>query len=99
MTPFVLFLIFGPVPLMLALGLSIAGLSAQRPGLLFLGGILAAPPALFLGGHPGFWPVVCLPVLHFVAGVAAGKGRPAWAVALLVPTAVALVVFIYVSLR
>lgn len=94
-----LFLIFGPGLLVVALVLSLTGIFTERAGLVFLGGILAGPPALVLGGMPGYWPAVSLPFLHFAAGVLAGQGRRAFALILTAPSVAAFAILGWQALR
>ncbi len=72
---------FGWPAILVALGLSIAGILAKRPLLMVLGAIIFTPPALYLSGYPALrWFGWFLPVCLAAGAYALKKHKPwiAW---------------------
>lgn len=81
----ILFLLSWPV----GLALSIAGIIYKRASWLIIGGILALPFTLYIGGSPIFWPFgLCLPLFQFGAALAVHRGSIRLAWLLMLPFAV-----------
>jgi hypothetical protein len=73
----ILFLLSWPV----GLALTIAGIIYKHVSWLIIGGMLALPFILYIGGSPVFWPLgFCLPLFQFGAAWAVHRGsiRLAW---------------------
>ena len=78
--------VFGWPAILLALVLSVLGISKRIPGLLAFAAIIATPFSLFLGGSPRFgWLGFMIPVLLIGASVAVRYRRIEIAWLLLVP--------------
>ncbi len=78
--------VFGWPAIILALVLSVLGISKRIPGLLAFAAIIATPFSLFLGGGPRFgWLGFMIPVLLIGASVAVRYRRMEIAWSLLVP--------------
>ncbi len=78
--------VFGWPAILLALVLSVLGISKRIPGLLAVAAVIATPFSLFLGGGPRFgWLGFMIPVLLLGASVAVRYRRVEIAWLLLLP--------------
>jgi len=81
--------VFGAPLAVIGLFLCVTGLLLKRPSLLVVGGFVFLPSSLYLGGHPGFWFSLLLPLLPMLAAFMLHRGRQVVAGLLLVPNAAA----------
>ncbi len=99
--PLVLFIVFGWPFVLLSLAVSIFGIVAERPWLVFLGALLIIPYAYNMNlGAPNFFglPLV-LPLLQIGSAFAIREDHPVWAWILLAPTIIIVMwQFVFVSI-